>query len=220
MPEGYTAIRRLDGKEPWVAAFNKLLDEMRTLRVQRAPGMLVSVGSGGTRVVPITKPAAWSGATTTQASHPFKIQTVSTNSGLQFQVNPHSFLWKSPTGTTVPIENLDDTFDVGLGELVVLKVELDEALDVVSAYLQSGPYSSAWPSYTNPIERDATTKKQTALYIPIAEGTSTDDSRTGVTIGVVKVVNQTTTDICLFLTSIEGRAAVIGVPWVSHNQVG
>ena len=92
-----------------------------------------------------------------------------------------------------------------------------------TAQLIVGSWQDIWPGYTNPVVRDATTKRQTKLIVGIAECSSTDDTRDGIAFPpddpTMKIIQLVKTDLCCFLSQVRGMAALLAMPWHRHNQV-
>jgi len=207
----------------YASQLNELADEIRKNTIQPGSGYLINRTSGGTTLVIQDQNGGSGGSGGTAESleqYPFKVNYFVFEEGYYINVDPHSFLWKSPAADTQTIANLESNFAFpSLGEMVVLKITLDSNYRPNGAYFIVGAYQSFWEGYPDPIERDPENGRQGVLYVPIAEISSADDSRSGTVVGDKKIINLTRTDLCLFLTAIGGQAAVVAAPWISHNEI-
>lgn len=210
------------GGDLYASQLNELADEIRKNTIQPGIGYRFTRTSGGTSLIigDQNGSSGGGGATENSQQYPFKVNYFVFEEGYYINVDPHSFLWKSPAAETQTIANLESNFAFpGLGEMVVLKITLDSNLQPNGAYFIVGAHQDFWEGYPNPIERDPSNGRQGVLFVPIAEISSPDDSRSGTVVGDKKIINLTKTDLCLFLTAIDGQAAVVAAPWISHNEI-
>lgn len=199
---------------------NRLAAQVRASTITNVVGGSFQRTTGGTTIIiPPIDGGGGGGAATRE--FPFRLYAADD----YVQVNLNSFLLKDATGDTVEITNLQAFgCQPTVGQQIILEITIDAFGVPSSAQLKCGAWQEIWPTYTNPIVRDQTTKLQTKLIVSIGECSSENDDRDGFIFTPpegepVKVVQMVRTDLCCFLAQVRGLPAVLAMPWGRHNQV-
>lgn len=207
------------GKQILANDFTALANEVKSNRITSVIGGTFQRGIHGTTI--IVSPQINKSGSQTVNEFPFKLFLADS----YVQVSLNSFLLKDATGDTVEITNLQAFgCQPTVGQQIILEITIDAFGVPSSAELKCGAWQDIWPSYTNPIVRDETTKVQTSLIISIGECSSASDDRDGFIFtppegDPVKVIQMVRTDLCCFLAQVRGLPAVLAMPWGRHNQV-
>lgn len=203
---------------------NRLANQVRASRITSVIGGRVDVTPGGTALTVFPQPGGASGATVASEEFPFRLFAAEES----VKINLNSFLLRDATGDTVSISNLSTFFCIPtVGQQIILEITINAFGVPSSAELKCGAWQDIWPTYTNPIVRDQTTKLQTKLIVSIGECSDETDDRDGFIFTdpaldppvPVKVVQMVRTDLCCFLAQVRGLPAVLAMPWGRHNQV-
>lgn len=206
------------GKPLYASDIKDLCAEVKSNRITTVVGGRFQRGIHGTTIIiPDTNTTTQETAPATVEEFPFRLFAGESS----VYINTNSFLFRDASGDTVTITNLNTFYcDPTVGQQIVLDVSIDTFGLPDSAELKCGTWQSVWPTYSNPVVRNSTTKIQTKLIVPIGECSSIDDPRFGFQWGEsVKVIQMTNTDLCCFLTQIRGLAAIVAMPWYRKNQV-
>lgn len=211
------------GQQLTAADLNRLSAQIRASTITGVIGGSFQRTTGGTTIV-ISPVDGGGGGGAAKTEFPFQLYAADD----YVQVNLNSFLLKDATGDTVEITNLQAFgCQPTVGQQIILEVTIDAFGVPASAELKCGAWQDIWPTYTNPIVRDQTTKLQTKLIVSIGECSSENDDRDGFIFTnpaldppvPVKVVQMVRTDLCCFLAQVRGLPAVLAMPWGRHNQV-
>jgi len=218
------------GKPALASEMAQLAAEVKSNRITTVIGGRFQRGIHGTTIIVDAPTGTTSGSSAAASSeHPFQVGIYTDDSDPEnpivgLAVNEDSFLYKDASGDTLTISNLQSFLPTpSLGNQIVLEITLDSWLIPVSAEFKVGSWQTIWPSYTNPIVRNATTKVQEKVIIGIAECSSTDDTRDGLLFPEeepeMKIIQLVKTDLCCFLSQVRGLPAVLAMPWHRKNQI-
>lgn len=212
------------------ADLNKLGDAIRAVRVTSFVGGRVQENSGGTSLIADVQ-GSTSTTEATVVTTPFQVQQAPSEEGDQpgriyVYVDGQSFLMKDQNEHDfVNITNISNGYHrfllPAIGDVFVVLVEFDNAMDVLSATFYSDSLGNI-PVYPKPIQRDDTAEgvyylRQKFLWIPIAEVVAKTDPRQGTVYTdngqEKKVVQLVYTDLMMTWEVVDGMAGIIARPW-------
>jgi hypothetical protein len=212
---------------------NRLAAQVRASRITSVLGGRVDVTPGGTSITVFPQPGS-TGASGATTAAPFTVLEAPSEPGWtepKFYIQSESFLMKDENESVqliTPINTAYTPFTLPtLPGAIFIKVEFDENMAILGAWLETGTLSTAlWPNYPKPVERDTTGVgfnylRQKYLRICIAEVVPENDKREGptYTIGtgpsaqVRKVVQLVNTDLLLEWKILDGLAAKLATPY-------
>jgi hypothetical protein len=207
--------------QPLAAAeLNRLAAQIRANAITSVVGGSFQRTNGGTSIIiPSTEGGGGGGGAGTD-EFPFQLF----NAGDSVKINLNSFLFRDSGGDTVTIGNLGAFYCIPTeGQQIILDIPIDVYGVPGESTLKCGGWQQIWPTYTNPVQRNAETKIQEKLIIPIGEVSSVDDTRDGFIFkngnNEMKVIQMVKTDLCCFFSQVRGLPAVLAMPWYRKNQV-
>jgi hypothetical protein len=198
------------------ADLNALANEIRAQSLCPGQGYRINRTPGGTTLVIDQNQSSPSDQT--KKALPFELYRGTGYS--DFAVGLGYLSKAAGTQDTQTITGLYENNSVSVGDIVFLTVTFDENYAVSSAYIEVGS-TSAWTNFPDPAEYDETNiDQQTKYHHLIAQIVETTDTRDGTEYALgeagdvhVKVIQLLKTNLCLFLTALHGRGAVIALPW-------